>query len=127
MLKRTATNEAHKILIVDDDVDIVDALCDVLTDEGYPVAVAKDGLEAMGYLESNPPPCLILLDWMMPRCDGPGFRRRQRAVPVLADIPVVLLTADPRVEEKAREIAAAAYLRKPIDLEDLLALIERHC
>jgi|tagenome__1003787_1003787.scaffolds.fasta_scaffold20211330_2 CheY-like chemotaxis protein len=127
MLKRTATTEAHKILIVDDDVDIVDALSDVLTDEGYSVAVAKDGLEAMHYLESNPPPCLILLDWMMPRCDGPTFRGRQRAVPVLADIPVVLLTADPRVEEKSREIAAAAYLRKPIDLEDLLALIERHC
>jgi CheY-like chemotaxis protein len=117
----------HKILVVDDDVDIVDALSDALSDEGYRVAVAKDGLEALGYLASAPAPCLILLDWMMPRCDGPTFRQRQLADPAIAAIPVVLLTADPRVAEKSREIGAVAHLRKPIDLDDLLRVIQVHC
>jgi two-component system, chemotaxis family, chemotaxis protein CheY len=117
----------RRILVVDDDVDIVEALFDALSDEGHAVAVAHDGLEALRYLAAEPPPCLILLDWMMPRCDGPTFRRQQLADPALATIPVVLLTADPRVAEKAREIGAIAHLRKPIDLEDLLAIIARHC
>jgi len=71
--------DSHMILIVDDDADIVDALADALTDEGYGVAVAKDGLEALRYLSVSPAPCLILLDWMMPYCDGPTFRQRQLA------------------------------------------------
>src|SRR5882757_2436268 len=109
--------DSHMILIVDDDADIVDALADALTDEGYGVAVAKDGLEALRYLSVSPAPCLILLDWMMPYCDGPTFRQRQLADETLASIPVVLLTADPRVREKSREIGAVAHLRKPIDLD----------
>jgi two-component system, chemotaxis family, chemotaxis protein CheY len=117
----------HKILVVDDDVDIVDALLDALTDEGYTVAVANDGFEALSYLRSSPAPCLILLDWMMPRCDGPTFREKQRADPALASIPVVLVTADPRVAEKSRELGAVANLRKPIDLDELLRLIAVHC
>jgi two-component system response regulator MprA len=117
----------HKILVVDDDLDIVDALSDALSDEGYAVAVAKDGLEALSYLGSSPAPCLILLDWMMPRCDGPTFRQRQLADAALASIPVVLLTADPRVQDKSREIGAVAHLRKPIDLDELLRLIQLYC
>lgn len=119
--------EPHKILVVDDDADILDALADALTDEGYVVAMAKDGLEALRYLSVSPAPCLILLDWMMPNCDGPSFRQRQLADLTLASIPVVLLTADPRVQEKSREIGAVAHLRKPIDLDDLLRVIQRHC
>jgi two-component system, chemotaxis family, chemotaxis protein CheY len=117
----------HVILVVDDDADIVDALADALTDEGYAVAIAKDGLEALSYLRVSPAPCLILLDWMMPRCDGPSFRQRQLADQTMASIPVVLVTADPRVQEKSREIGAVAHLRKPIDLDDLLRVIEQHC
>jgi two-component system, chemotaxis family, chemotaxis protein CheY len=118
----------HRILVVDDDADILDALADALTDEGYTVASAKDGLEALSYLgEAAAAPCLILLDWMMPRCDGPTFRKRQLADVTLSSIPVVLLTADPRVQEKSREIGAVAHLRKPIDLDELLRIIERHC
>jgi CheY-like chemotaxis protein len=117
----------HRLLVVDDDADIVEALADALGDEGYEVAAAHDGFEALSVLAAQPPPCLILLDWMMPRCDGPTFRRQQQQDPTMAAIPVVLLTADPAVEEKARQIGAVAHLRKPIDLDDLLAVIARHC
>jgi CheY-like chemotaxis protein len=119
--------DAHVILVVDDDADIVEALADALTDEGYGVGIAKDGLDALRYLSVSPAPCLILLDWMMPHCDGPSFRQRQLADQAVASIPVVLLTADPRVQEKSREIGAVAHLRKPINLEDLLRVIKQHC
>jgi two-component system response regulator MprA len=116
-----------RILVIDDDVDIVQALSDALGDEGYAVAVAKDGLEALSYLSTAPAPCLILLDWMMPRCDGPTFRERQRADPGLAAIPVVLVTADARGAEKVHHIGAVANLRKPIDLDELLRVVALHC
>jgi CheY-like chemotaxis protein len=99
----------------------------VLSDEGYRVTSAHDGLEALSYLRNGARPCLILLDWTMPNCDGPSFRRQQRAEPALADIPVVLLTADGKVGAKTADLEAVAYLRKPVLLEDLLRLVERHC
>jgi CheY-like chemotaxis protein len=117
----------HQILVVDDDADIVEALRDALSDEGYAVAIARDGLEALDQLARSARPCVIVLDYMMPRCDGPTFRRKQRADPALAAIPVVLLTADARVQDKAMELAVDAYLRKPIDLDELLRVIATFC
>jgi PAS domain S-box-containing protein len=119
--------DGRSILIVDDDPEIIESLVDVLSDEGYRVAAAHDGIEALDYLRRGPRPCLILLDWMMPNCDGPTFRRQQRAEPELADIPVVLLTADGKVGRKSSDLAAVAYLRKPVLLDELLRLVEKHC
>src|SRR5919106_6013766 len=97
----------HKqVLIVDDDVDIRDALCDVLKDEGYSVEAVADGLQALEHLRSHSRPCLIILDWMMPRCDGPQFRNQQKEDPTIANIPVVLLTADARLAEKSSQLDA---------------------
>lgn len=114
------------ILIVDDDFDMRDSLRDVLEDEGFTVAVAGDGLEALDYLKANAPPALILLDWMMPRCDGAEFRARQRADAALAAIPVVLLTADAQLREKMATLEAADYLRKPVKLARLLEVVRQH-
>ena len=114
------------ILIVDDDKDIRTSLTDVLEDENYQVASASDGMEALRYLHTHPAPALILLDWMMPNCDGACFRRQQREDPELASIPVVLLTADARVDSKLAEISVTEYVAKPVRLEKLLAIIARH-
>lgn len=118
---------AHHILIVDDDPDIRDSLSDVLADQGFEVAVSADGLEALEHLRRSPAPCLILLDYMMPRCDGPSFRLEQKNDARIAAIPVVLLTADVRVEEKRRVLDAVDLLAKPVQLEELLAVVRRHC
>lgn len=114
------------ILIVDDDAGIVDALRDALEDEGYATAVAHDGHAALAYLRSHARPCLILLDWMMPGCDGATFRTLQLADASIAGIPVVLLTADLRLEAKREMLDAAAYLPKPVKLDELLAMTERY-
>lgn len=120
-------NDTHHILIIDDDPDIRESLCDVLVDQGFEVAASADGLEALDYLRRSPPPCLILLDYMMPRCDGPTFRLEQKNDARLAAIPVVLLTADVRLEEKRRALDAVDLLAKPVQLDDLLAVVRRHC
>ena len=113
------------ILIVEDDFDVRDSLADILEDEGFSVATANDGEDALAYLRANPRPSLILLDWMMPRCNGAQFRVEQKSDPALADIPVVLLTADARIEEKQNGIDAADFVAKPVKLERLLAIVRR--
>ncbi len=114
------------VLVVDDDFDIRDTLADILSDAGYAAAFASDGFEALSWLRANPAPALILLDWMMPNCDGATFRAKQREDPAISGIPVVLLTADVRIGEKTRQIDAAAYLKKPVQLATLLETVERY-
>lgn len=70
---------------------------------------------------------MILLDWMMPRCNGAEFRERQRAVPELEGIPVVLLTADERREEKLRLTGARQYLSKPVSRATLCSVVREIC
>jgi CheY-like chemotaxis protein len=115
------------VVVVDDDRAIREVLSDVLTDEGYDVVCAGDGLEALRYLRAHPPPSLILLDWMMPRCDGPTFRAAQLGDPALAEIPVVILSADRLIAEKARHLRTTGVLQKPVQLSALLETIERCC
>lgn len=114
------------VMIVDDDFDVRESITDVLEDEGYCVVSAVDGLDALAVLRRDPPPDLILLDWMMPRCDGAHFRAQQLQEPALASIPVVLLTADLRVQDKQRSLGTAGFLTKPVQLDDLLTTVERY-
>jgi two-component system chemotaxis response regulator CheY len=113
------------ILLVEDDVDVREALVEALSDRGYAVETAGDGLVALQVLRGGKRPGVILLDLMMPRMDGVEFRTAQRADPKLADLPVVLLSADARMEEKARAMKVQDAIRKPIDLEQLYRVIER--
>jgi CheY-like chemotaxis protein len=117
--------EQGTILVVEDDFDVRESLKDTLEDEGYRVASAADGLEALAYLGSHPAPSLILLDWMMPRCNGAQFLERKEADPDIASIPVVLLTADIRRGAKDRAPQGGAFLTKPVMLPELLATVER--
>ncbi len=115
------------ILVVEDDEDIRSSLLDVLSDEGFAVAGAEDGDQALEYLRSGSTrPVLILLDLMMPRMDGREFREAQLADPELAGIPIVLVSADADVERERRALRAAGSLRKPIKLVELVEVISRY-
>jgi CheY-like chemotaxis protein len=114
------------VLVVDDDADVRDAIKDVLEEEGYRTAEAGDGLEALSYLKLNPPPPLILLDWNMAPMNGPQFMDEFSKVPALSRVPVVLITADARAEEKAAT-RFVGHLKKPLKLDDLFTLVERYC
>ena len=113
------------ILIVEDDFDVRESLSEALRDEGYAIECAIDGEQALEYLRNGGRPGLILLDLMMPRMSGSEFRMVQKVDPQLRHLPVVLLSADGAMEEKAKALETDGALRKPIDLEQLLKIIER--
>lgn len=121
-----AMDERRTILVVEDDFDVRESLEDTLEDEGYRVASAADGLEALEWLRSHPAPALILLDWMMPRCDGAQFLEQRKVDPAIAAIPVVLLTADIQKSGKTEALRGQACLTKPVMLPDLLAAVAKH-
>ena len=113
------------ILVVDDEWEIRATLCELLEDEGYTVAQASNGSEALALLERGPLPAVILLDLMMPVMDGAAFRQRQLEVPRWAAIPVIILSASGGIAEKARQLAVASFLQKPMDVERLFAVLRR--
>jgi len=110
-----------RLLVVEDDDMIRDALTELLRDEGATVAAAVNGREALGELRSGRSFDLILLDLMMPVMDGWEFRVEQRADPALGHLPLIAMSAD--MSAKARAIAADAYLRKPLDFAELVGRI----
>jgi DNA-binding response OmpR family regulator len=122
----TEPTPAAEILLIEDDRDVREAIAEVLEQEGYAVAVAKNGMDALELLgvEARPLPAVILLDLMMPVMDGWQFSALQQKNARWASIPVVILSADSHVGEKAESLHAAAYLRKPIDLDQLLATLK---
>jgi len=105
------------VLIIDDDGNSREALAELLADQGYDVATAEDGAEALAYLRVGHRPRVILLDLMMPGTDGWDFRAEQKRDEMLAAIPVIAISA-------AGKLVDADYsLRKPVDIEALLTLL----
>jgi CheY-like chemotaxis protein len=113
------------VLLVEDDLDIAEAILDVLMDEGYEVAHATNGREALELLHSQPRPAVILLDLMMPEMDGSQFRAEQLRDPALSSIPVVVLSADRLVAQKAHELGVWGYVTKPLQPEQLVSIVEQ--
>ena len=71
-------------------------------------------------------PDLLVMDLMMPVMDGFGFRERQQRDPAIADIPVVVLSADVQLTEKRERLGQVGLLKKPVDIEEMLSLIKQH-
>lgn len=117
------------VLVVDDEPDIRRLVGEALHLEGYRVRTAGDGREALQRVAEEPPD-LILLDLAMPAMDGTQFCRLLARAPLRAErpgpIPVILISADRHLRERAAELGAADYLTKPFDLDDLLAAVQRH-
>jgi CheY-like chemotaxis protein len=122
----TSTEAPRRILVVDDDVDIRETVAEILRDEGYPVDAVADGLEALDYLRTRPSPRLVLLDLMMPGMNGEDLVKVLRGTPTLAETRIAVVSAARDLRERAEEMKAVAFLQKPITLDRLLALVERH-
>jgi CheY-like chemotaxis protein len=112
---------APLVLVVDDDLDILDAICDILEGEGYRVARARHGAEALDRIAEELPD-VILLDLMMPVMDGLTFASTLRQRPLPRRIPIVVISADGN-PEKAAALGAHGYLAKPFDIDALLSEI----
>jgi len=115
----------RRILVVEDDLDLSDAVREILQDEGYEVALAANGALAMDALRRGPRPDLILLDLMMPESNGFLFRAQQRSDAALASIPVIVMTASSTSSERVTALGVAEVVRKPFEVDDLVAAIAR--
>ncbi len=115
----------RKLLLVEDDAELRQSLCDLLQDAGFDVECAENGRVALTYLEGSSAPCVVLLDLMMPVMNGWEFRDAQSRNEKISDIPVVILTADGRADVKAETLGAVGYLRKPIQVDRLLGMLEQ--
>jgi CheY-like chemotaxis protein len=115
------------VLIVEDDDDLRDDLAFLLTRKGYQVETAENGKHALEKINEAGPPCLIILDLMMPIMNGWQLRAELLKDPALALVPVVLLSGMADVDEAARSLAAVDHLSKPIDLDKLYDVVNTHC
>ncbi len=118
-----APTDRAPVLIVEDDPEIRQALCRLLSDEGYEVETASEGEEGLERLRAHPRPCCVVLDLMLPKMDGFEFRVRQMEDPEVASIPVIVLSAGGEVERKVEHLRVAASLTKPPDFEKLLRVV----
>jgi CheY-like chemotaxis protein len=119
---------AHRVLVVEDDLEIRESVMEILEEHGYEPVGAQNGLEALDKLRSpGPTPCLILLDLMMPLMDGRAFRQVQLQSPELASIPVVVISAFRDVAQALQEMKVADLLKKPFKLQELVGLAQRYC
>ncbi len=118
--------EKKKILIVDDERDIVKALMIRLQGAGYEVVTAFDGAQGV-FMAHKEKPDLIILDIRMPAGDGFSVAQRLKRSIHTFTIPVIFLTGSPEesAEEKAMALGARFYVKKPYDPEELLDAIRR--
>jgi len=126
-------SHAHgNVLIVEDDPDTRNMLASLLAVEGFHAVAAEDGLEALHLLRTvrhraPATPCLVLLDLAMPRLGGDAFRRAQLNDPIVANVPVAVMSGADDIERRAADLGAVASLSKPIDIDVMLRLVRRYC
>jgi CheY-like chemotaxis protein len=126
-IRASAQSPSVEVMVVEDDQAIRESLTEVLVEEGFAVTWAANGAEALDLLRGARAPRLILLDLMMPVMDGWEFRRALRQDTALARIPVVIISAEHALPQKASALAVDGYLAKPFRLEALLSTVHRYC
>jgi DNA-binding response OmpR family regulator len=129
VLEQLNGGSQNKILVVDDEIDIVGWLKHFLTHYGFEVAEAYDGVQALAAVATDKPD-LILLDLNMPRMDGRTTIRRLREQEETRDIPIVVLSANPPSDEAERVRmlgqGVKEFLRKPVTMEQLVVEVRKH-
>jgi DNA-binding response OmpR family regulator len=113
-----------EILLVDDDNELRESIAEGLEEAGFAVIRATDGNDALGHLRYNSLPSLVLLDLMMPGMNGWQLCEVMHADPLLAEIPIVALTATASMDPESLHLADVAdWVAKPFDLNEVLEVI----
>jgi CheY-like chemotaxis protein len=111
---------------VEDDTDIRETVAELLVEEGYEVRTAVSGEDALESLrDGSALPNVVLLDLMMPIMDGWTFYDHLQAESRWAELPIVVISADANVVDKAARLNPVACLRKPVGIDDLLDVMSR--
>jgi len=113
------------VLVVEDEEEARTFLVQILELEGFNARGFGNGAEALEYLQKAEPPCLIVLDLLMPVMDGPQFRAAQLCDPRLAKVPVIVVTAlEPSA---AMGLSPLRIFRKPVNIEGLIKVVRDNC
>jgi DNA-binding response OmpR family regulator len=111
------------ILILEDDAGVRQTIQWVLEDEGLEVRVARDGVVGLDHAREERP-SLVILDIGLPRLSGDGFAEELHRL-YGTSVPILVVTADGRAEEKARRVGAFDFMQKPFDVDELVAAVWR--
>jgi len=112
------------VVIVDDEFGLADTLAVTLADVGFRALTAADGIRGLEVMREQPPD-LVILDYMMPRLDGPGVLAAMATDPKLASVPVIMITAMSESAVAKRCTGYVSFLRKPFTFEAVLDAVER--
>jgi two-component system sensor histidine kinase/response regulator len=114
-----------KLLLVDDEEDLINIIGQVLEELGYDIQKSVNAEEAMQVCSGNPPD-LIICDVKMPAIDGFELLEKLKTRENLRSIPFVFLTAfdDPEGRKRGMRLGADAYVTKPFDVDDLVKLVQ---
>jgi len=112
------------VLVVDDDEAVRNFIASLLSEEGYLVRSAGDAYQAMDEVSAEPPG-LLLLDLMMPGVSGTEFLARLRRDTRGQDLPVILISAHPRLREIAQDLHVEAAIPKPFEITSLLQYVSQ--
>ncbi|MBE9224483.1 response regulator transcription factor [Phormidium sp. LEGE 05292] len=125
MVKETRVRDTKKLLLIDDDPNLILLVKDYLEFRGYEVITAENGRQALEVLE-NDTPDLIICDVMMPEMDGYTFVKHVRENPQTNWIPVLFLSAKGQSQDKVKGLNTGAdvYMVKPFEPEELVAQVE---
>jgi CheY-like chemotaxis protein len=115
-----------KILLVDDEGDLISYIASVLKEEGFDVSTRLSAEEALGKIASDKPD-LVISDVRMEQMDGFTMLEKMKTMKDCSNVPVIFLTAmDDRLgQQQATKLGATAYISKPFDLDELIGLVKK--
>lgn len=120
--------QAKKILVVDDDPDILDALQFMLEDAGYEVTTTEKGDYAENLRDTNGGlPDVIILDVLLSGKDGRLICQRLKGQEETRHIPIIMISAHPNARQSVKAVGADDFVAKPFDMDELLAKIAKYC
>ena len=124
-MQKNGTADHNKLLLIDDDPNLILLVKEYLELRGYDVTTAKNGREALRMLEKDSPN-LIICDVMMPEMDGYSFVKRVRDNPQTAYLPILFLSAKGQTQDRVEGLNTGAdvYMVKPFEPDELVAQIE---
>lgn len=125
MTKETSTSEHKRLLLIDDDPNLILLVKDYLEFRGYEVITAENGQEALEVLQKETPD-MIICDVMMPQMDGYSLVEHVRKDPRTSWIPVLFLSAKGQSQDRVKGLNTGAdvYMVKPFEPEELVAQVE---
>lgn len=119
--------QVDTILLVDDDPETREGMRLMLEGEGYLVATAGDGRQALDALRAGLRPCVIVMDLSMPVMNGLEFRTEQLKHAEIADIPFIAYSAVLDAQSVSRGLGGADFIEKPTEFRYVLSIIRQHC